>query len=199
MEYYNRLYIAEKLARAFDEGYSWAQQEKLTEMPIRHVSTAVDLERWKVTEQQYLEAKENYAALMAGSFQCTDDPAADFKANTRRSCEITRCENVIARYENPAQTQQTQIHVLKIGDVAFATCPFELYIDFQHRIQARSPFTQTFFVQLAASEVGATGYLATERAAANKGYSAISFSCTVSPAGGQTMVEEILKIMEQIR
>ena len=198
-EYYNRLYIAEKLARAFDEGYSWAQNEKLTEMPIRHVSKAVALERWKVTEQQYIEAKENYAELMAGSFLCTDDPEADFKANSRRSSEITRCESVIARYENPAPTQQTQIHVLKLGDVAFASCPFELYIDFQHRIQARSPFTQTFFVQLASSEVGAGGYLATERAAANKGYSAISFSCNVSPEGGQTMVEEILKTMEEIR
>jgi len=198
-EYYNRLYIAEKLARAFDEGYSWAKSEKLTEMPIRHVSKAVTLERWKVTEQQYVEAKENYEALMAGSFLCTDDPEADFKANTRRSSEISRCESVISRYENPAETQQTQIHVLKLGDVAFASCPFELYIDFQHRIQARSPFTQTFMVQLAGSEVGASGYLATERAAANKGYSAISFSCHVSPAGGQMMVEEILKTMEEIR
>lgn len=199
IEYYNRLFIAEKLARAFDEGFAWAQKEKLTEMPIRHVSKPMDLERWKVTEQQYLEAKENLAALLAGTFRCTDDAAADFKANTRRSCEIVRCENVIARYENPAETQQSQIHVLKIGDVAFATCPFELYIDFQHRIQARSPFTQTFFVQLTGSEMGATGYLATERAAVNKGYSAISFSCNVSPAGGQTLVEEILKTMEEIR
>lgn len=198
-EYYNRLYIAEKLARAFDEGYSWAKSEKLTEMPIRHVSKAVSLERWKVTEQQYIEAKESYENLMAGSYQCTDDPKKDFEVNTRRSSEMTRCESVIARYENTAKTQQTQVHVLKLGDVAFATCPFELYIDFQHRIQARSPFTQTFFVQLTASEVGDTGYLATERAAANKGYSAISFSCHVSPAGGHTMVEEILKTMEEIR
>ena len=198
-EYYNRLFIAEKLSRAFDEGYAWAQKEKLTEMPIRHVSKAVALERWMVTEQEYLEAKENLAALEAGTFLCTDDPAADFKANTRRSCEMARCENVIARYENPAPTQQTQIHVLKVGDVAFASFPFELYIDFQHRIQARSPFTQNFMIQLAGSEVGATGYLCTERAAANKGYSAISFSCNVSPAGGQTLVEEILKTMEEIR
>ena len=83
--------------------------------------------------------------------------------------------------------------------MAFATCSYELYIDYQHRIQARSPFVQTFFVELAASEVGVTGYLATERAAANKGYSAISYSCNISPAGGQTLVEEILNTLHEIR
>ena len=105
---------------------------------------------------------------------------------------MSRCENVIARYEDTAATLPVEIHVLKLGNVAFATCPFELFIDYQHRIQARSPFTQTFFVQLTASSTDATGYLCTERAAANKGYSAISYSCHVSPAGGQKLVESIL-------
>jgi hypothetical protein len=196
IEYYNRLFIAEKLARAFDEGYAWAQKEKLTEMPIRHVSKAVALERWMVTEQQYLEAKENLAALNAGTFLCTDDPAADFKANTRRSCEIVRCENVIARYENPAPTQQTQIHVLKIGDVAFATCPFELYIDFQHRIQARSPFIQTFMIQMAS--FGGASYMATERAMEGKGYSASIFCNQVGAEGGQELVETTLELLNEL-
>ena len=198
-KYYTRLEIAEKLTHAFDEGYSWASLEKLTEMPIRHITKTVTLEAWKITEQDYADARENLAALQEAGFQYTDDPLADFKANTRRGAELARCENVINLYENPVETRQTQIHVLKLGDIAFATCPFELYIDYQHRIQARSPFVQTFVVELAASEIGVGGYLPTERAAVNKGYSAIPYSCNVSPAGGQTLVEEILQTLHEIR
>ena len=200
IEYYNRLDIAFKIARAFDEGYSWASREKLTAAPITHVTKTVELERWRVTDQQYAQAKENLAHLQQIPFQMTDDPYADFKVNTRQSAEMSRCEGVIRRYEDKAATLQVQIHVLKLGEIAFATCPFELYIDYQHRIQARSAYTQTFLVQLAASAVAAqAGYLATERAAANKGYSAISYSCQVSPAGGQTLVEQILATLAEIQ
>lgn len=198
IEYYNRLEIAFKIARAFDEGYSWASREKLTEAPIVHITETVELDRWQVTGQQYDEAVANLAHLKTQPFQETEDAWEDFKVNTRRSSEMSRCEAVIARYENKTPTTQAQIHVLKVGDIAFATCPFELYIDYQHRIQARSPFAQTFLVQLTASPMGTAGYLATERAAANKGYSAIAYSCQVSPAGGQTLVETTLQRLSQL-
>ena len=199
MEYYARRDIGEKLAQAFTNGYAWASKEKYTEMPVRHVMQVVELDRWQVTKQQYDEAVENLQNLQAGTFQHTDDPMADFKANTRRSCEINRCEGVIARYENKAETLAVEIHVAKVGDIAFVSCPFELYIDYQHRIQARSPFIQTFMVQLATSTVGGGSYLATERAAANKGYSAISYSCQVSPKGGQQLVENILETLQNMQ
>ena len=198
-EYYNRMDIAFQIARAFDEGYSWASREKLTEAPICHVTQTLELERWQITRQQYEEAVANLEHLKTLPFQETEDAYADFKVNTRRSAEIGRCEDVIRRYEDKATTTQAQVHVLKLGNIAFVTCPFELYIDYQHRIQARSPFTQTFLVQLTASPMGAVGYLCTERAAANKGYSAISYSCQVSPQGGQTLVENILSTLETLQ
>jgi len=197
-EYYNRKDIAFKIARGFDEGYAWASREKLAEMPISHITKTVELDRWQVTQQQYEEAKANLAHLETIPFQYTDDPYADFKVNTRQSAEWSRCENVIRRFEDKAATVQSEIHILKLGQIAFATCPYELYIDYQHRIQARSPFVQTFFVQLTASSVGPGGYLCTERAAANKGYSAISYSCDVSPKGGQQLVKEILDELNRL-
>ena len=199
IEYYNRLDIASKITRAFDEGYSWASREKQTQMPIKHVTKTIRLERWQVTKQQYDEAKENLAYLQTLPYQHTEDPYEDFKVNTRQSAELTRCENVIARYENTEETMPVEIHVVKLGDIAFTTCPYELYIDYQHRIQARSPFTQTFMVQLASSPGVNSGYLATARAAENKGYSAISYSCYTSPGGGQTLVEEMVATLQEIR
>jgi hypothetical protein len=40
--------------------------------------------------------------------------------------------------------------------------------------------------------MGAEGYLCTARAAENMGYSAVIQSCTVSPKGGEKLVEETL-------
>ena len=92
-----------------------------------------------------------------------------------------------------------ELHVLRIGDVAFATNRFELYMDYMHRIQARSPFAQTFVVQLTGVP-GADGgtYLATERGVADKGYSACLFCNLVSPEGGQQLVNETVTVLKDI-
>ncbi len=160
-------------------------------------------ETWKISKEEYENMKEGYEECSKQEFVCTDDPEADFKANTRLASNLGRYKGVIDRYESTSNSFEATIHVLKIGDIAFASNPFELYTDFQHRIQARSPFTQTFIVQLAATETKDypehAGYLATERAVFNRGYSAISFSCNVTPAAGQVLVEETLKMLNDIK
>ncbi len=55
----------------------------------------------------------------------------------------------------------TESHILRLGTVAFATNPFELFLDFGNQIKARSYAEQTFLVQLAG---GSEGYLPTEKA-----------------------------------
>lgn len=199
-EYYNRKDIAERIAHAFDECYKWASKETYTATPIVHITKTVALERWNVTEQELQDAKENLEELQHRQFRVTDDPYDDYTENTKRSSNITRCENVIANYEKNGKPVETEIHILKIGDIAFCSCPFELYLAYQHRIQARSPFIQTFMVQLTASDTAESvgSYLATERAAFNKGYSAIMFSCKVAPTGGQTLVDDIVDTLNTL-
>lgn len=79
-------------------------------------------------------------------------------------------------------------HVLRLGDAAIATNPFELYLDYATRIEARSKPVLTMLVQLS---VAGCGYLPTERAIQGGGYSADKF--IVGPAGGQVLVEETVK------
>lgn len=79
-------------------------------------------------------------------------------------------------------------HVLRLGDVAIATNPFELYLDYGVRIEARSPAVLTMLVQLSGASVG---YLPTERAVRGGGYSADKF--IVGPTGGQTLVEATIQ------
>ena len=92
------------------------------------------------------------------------------------------------------------VHAIRIGEAAFASNPFELFIDFMHRIQARSPFQQTFIVQLTADHGdGGGSYLATERAIANKGYSASPYCNLVSPSGGQQLVDNTIEMLNNIK
>ena len=84
--------------------------------------------------------------------------------------------------------QPIEFHVLRLGDVAIATSPFELYLDYATRIQARSSAVLTMLVQLSS---GSSGYLPTARALKGGGYSADKFK--VGPEGGQVLVEETIR------
>ena len=196
-EIWMRRDIAERIMRAFESVYSWAQKEKIYDAKVEHRAERLDLDAWKITKEQYEAAKAQHAKDIETPWQSTDDKYADYKANTRLSSIFKRFESIINRYEKDFDTRCAEVHIARVGDVAFASNPFELYVAYQHRIQARSPFTQTFIVQLAAS-IDAAGYLCTERAANNMGYSANIYSCPVAPSGGDKLVEETLRVLNDI-
>jgi len=86
-----------------------------------------------------------------------------------------------------------EFHVLRLGDVAIATNPFELYLDYGIRIKARSPATLTFLVQTACQQAG---YLPTDKAVKGGGYSADKF--IVGPEGGQLLVNETVRLITEM-
>lgn len=87
-----------------------------------------------------------------------------------------------------------EIHAIRLGDVAFVTNPFELYLDYGTRIKGRSPAVQTFVAQLA----GSASYLPTERAVRHGGYGAIEKSCVVGPAAGEQIVTTSLELLQKL-
>ena len=78
-----------------------------------------------------------------------------------------------------------ELHMLRLGDVAMVTCPFELFIDYGMRMRARSKALMTFVVQLSC---GHSEYLPTTRAIRGGGYSAELY--LVGPQGGRVLVDE---------
>ncbi len=80
--------------------------------------------------------------------------------------------------------------MLRLGDVAIATDPFELYVEYAARIEARSRAPLTMLVQLS------SGYLPTERAVQGGGYSADKIK--VGPAGGKVLVDETVKRINEL-
>jgi len=74
--------------------------------------------------------------------------------------------------------------------VAFASNPFELFLDFGNQIKARSLAEQTFLIQLAN---GTEGYLPTEKAEKGGHYSAFLSSGQVGHIGGEQLVRETIQ------
>ena len=84
-------------------------------------------------------------------------------------------------------------HFIRLGTVAIATNPFELFLDYGNQIKARSVCEQTFLIQLAN---GADGYLPTAKAESGGHYSAFLSSGQVGHVGGEMLVRQTL---DQIR
>ena len=200
-EMYKRLDIAERITEAFDEVYAWAKKDIIKEAPVLHSVRDIQLERRMITEEEEKFVREDLAVMEEAPFQDTGDVYADFVYNTRKMGGIMRHRDIVARCEEQkkSKTVPMELHVIRIGDIAFASNAFELFIDYQHRIQARSPFTQTFIVQLSGQPDGYPGYyLCTKRAQENIGYSATMFCNKVAPEGGDTLVEETVKDLKKL-
>jgi hypothetical protein len=124
----------------------------------------------------------------------TDEELAHAKAQVEALSKAPRnrrmtvwYEQIIARYRRQKTNlrHDIELHVMRLGDVAICTNPFELFSDFGIQIKARSRALQTFVIQLA----GSGGYVPTERAVRGGGYSAIVENNVVGPKGGQILVD----------
>ena len=173
--------IGRKIADAVDAVLPAARADVRTDPLLRHVVRTVHLPLRTVTEEEAASARAECERLEAR------DPAPE-KDASHKFVMLGRSRNVIRRYEQ--QKTQThypmELHALRLGEVAIATNPFELFLDFGIRIKARSRALQTFLVQLACDTAG---YLPTERAVRAKSYGAEVASNLVGPKGGQVLVD----------
>ena len=178
--------IGQRIAVAVNAGLELAKADIRSEVPFIHKTQVFPLPIRKVTPQEYEAAKKGYQELEAKGLETLDSP--DYIWWRIR-------KNIVARYE--IQDRQpacdTEIHTLRLGDVAFATNPFELYVDYGLRLKARSPAEQTFVVQLACDTLG---YLPTERGVSGGHYSAEIMSNIVGPEGGRRLVDRTVEALK---
>ncbi len=119
--------------------------------------------------------------------------------NNKEMSAISMPLSRIKRYKEQEEQRMhaVDVHVMRLGDIVFATNPFELFLDYGNRIKTRSHATQTFIVQLAN---GSVGYLPTKVAYETGGYG-VDVGCRVEPMGGEILTETTLAaiadIMEQ--
>ena len=92
------------------------------------------------------------------------------------------------------------MNVVRLGNIAIASNPFELYLYYGQNIKARSKAKQTFIVQLAAGGDHPCGYLPSPDAEKFGGYGGLIINGQVGSDGGYKLcditVEEINKLFE---
>lgn len=194
--------IADRITAAFTEVLDRASKDRRAQAPLAHKVRTVTLAKRFITKAEYEDEMIQLAKLKEEPYAAKGTPKERLMHDSTLEARRHRCQAVIKRYETQDAEPKLpmELHVVRLGDVAFASNRFELYMDYMHRIQAQSPAVQTFVIQLAGTEVGAGGgsYLATQRGAEGKGYSATQYCNLVSPAGGQELVVETLKDLKEL-
>ena len=198
-----RKQIAGRLLTSFERARAWAEKEQFSDLPIRHVTKKLMLSRYIPSEEECDVARadlEEIARLRADP--PWKDPAILKRNLSRLDSGEARSRRVLRMREVGLKDPKLpmEFHALRIGDVGFVSEQYEYYYEFGQRIAARSPFTQTFVIQLSAIvDGGSSGYLATERATKNGGYGVGPLSCRLSPRGGQEIVEEAVKSLTELK
>lgn len=171
--------IGRRIAREVKDVCNLTQSDIRSNVPFAHKVEDLALPVRKVTEKEVAEAQKEIEAL---------------KKKGDKSSRGAWLQRTIDRFQTQDKepTFTVEVHVLRIGDIAIATNPFELFHDYGTQMKARSKADQTFVIEL----TGGWGrYLATARAVAGGGYSAVVQSNMVGPEGGQMLVDRTVEMI----
>ena len=154
------------------------------EAPFVHKVIALDVPLRKVTQTDYKNAVRELEYYVDKN---KDKEKFDYVDNARMHVHA----GVIKRYRDQQFQEVVPIeyHVIRLGDVAMATNPYELFLDYGNRIKARSYAKQTFIIQLCC---GSHGYLPTEKAEKAGHYSAYVSSGDTGHEGGDLLTRETI-------
>ena len=197
--------IAHRIADAVDEVLPHIGSCPQADPGLRHAIADVDVPVRALTEDDVNTALQEAAALEAEyeteRRKLEADPS--LRDQPRWYCPVTRAYRRMKWFRGVAErfeAQKTQprmpveLHVVRLGDVVFATNPFEYYLDFGVYIKARSRAVQTFLIQLA----GMGTYVSTRRSVAAGGYGSIPSSNPIGPEGGRLMADTTIELITQL-
>ena len=183
--------IARRIVRAVDDSYKAVKNDRHTDVPLIHKVETIRLPMRPVTEAEYTEAKE---AVKKAAAQIELNSEAAMREYSRMKWYEITVNRFKRQRTDPKPTYEMELHILRIGDVAICTNPFELFTDYGIRMKARSKAVQTFVVQL----VGPGTYLPTEKAIRGGHYSAVVHSSLVGPEGGNVLVDRTVNIINSL-
>ncbi len=206
--------IGERLIRTIDLAYPQALENIRTEVPFKHLIRDIDLPVRRFSEKEYEEALKYMNEVYSREPKDPQSPGTawnrflqeirdnekvmEFGPWDNKNTDfgiVKKKERLVEHYKKQDKVTffRMELHVIRLGDVAFATNPFELFADFGFQMMGRSNAKQTFIVQLSCDECG---YLATQRAIEGGGYSAMVNH--VGPEGGQMLVNETVKLINEL-
>ena len=181
--------IGDRISEAVSRGLRRARNY-IDETPgFAHQVFDMQLVIRQVTEEEYQEALAEVGQI---SKEFTPEHPMEMKDVVRKAYEP---QGVILRYRQQKKDPMYSFscHVLRLGDMAVATNPFELYHEFGMRIKARANAPQVMLIQLSN---GLGGYLPTRAAVEGGSYSSKAASTVCGPDGGDALVERTLEVID---
>ena len=174
--------IARRIGDAVSRALDCTPPASTDETRLTHRVQQIELTPWQITQAQRDWAEAGYERSVA--------------SGDTESWWPQRLRHVVECFDGlrPSEPFPTELHVLRLGDIAIATSAFELFLDYGMQIKARSPAAQTVLVQLA----GRGLYLPSERAVQCRGYGAMPAIAHVGPEGGQQLVNETVRLIEEL-
>ncbi|MBQ9843633.1 MAG: hypothetical protein IJO31_05710 [Oscillospiraceae bacterium] len=171
--------IAREIIDVYEEGLDEAQ----VDVEFKHVVEDMMLPLRRTTMTEVAAAKRAIKEYL-------DDKEGDVDYND--AANLQRHLGVLRRaaVQETVEVLPTEVHILRMGTIAIATNPFELFLDYGNQIKARSLAEQTFLIQLCC---GAEGYLPTKKAEEGGHYSAFIASGQVGHIGGEQLVRQTLQ------
>lgn len=187
--------IGRRIANAVDDVYSRVSKDIKTEIVFSHKVKNIRLPVWKVSQEDYEEAFAVYAIYEKLQESPATAAPVDFSKAYSRTMGFKKA--IVDRYREQRRNPyyDFELHALRLGDVAFANNPFELYLEYALRMRARSKAEQTFVIQISGDEAG---YLPTPQAIRGGGYSTHIYSCRVGPEGGKVLVDETVELINSM-
>ena len=171
--------IANEIIDVYEEGLDAPQtdpelihQVHNMQLPLRR-TTLTEINNARRAVHEYLREKD-------GDVDYNDAAALQVHLGILQRAEIQEKQDIV----------DTEVHIIRLGTVAIASNPFELFLDYGNQIKARSNAEQTFLIQLAN---GSEGYLPTEKAEQGGHYSAFVASGLVGHQGGDQLVRDTLE------
>ncbi len=191
--------LGRRIAEAADDVAGVIAKDIRADVPLVHLVRQFDLPARLVSDAEHSVAKKVCDRIDAKKVKDRSD------RYWRRYYGLV-VDRYLAQRKEAGKVRPIEVHVLRLGDVAIATNPFELYRDYGVRIQARSPAEQTILIQLASAPQDYIGYLPTQRAVEAGGlkefpmnnYSATVLTNLVGPEGGQALVEQTLAAIQEL-
>lgn len=176
--------IAQEVIATYEEGVDELQTDvefehrvEIMDLPLRRATLADEIAAKKAIKE-YLDTKGN---------------EVDYNDAAKLQIHLGILRRM--KLQDVMETVDTEVHIIRLGSIAIATNPFELFLDYGNKIKARSIAEQTFLVQLAN---GTEGYLPTEKAEKGGHYSAFISSGLVGHEGGDVLVRNTLKNINEM-
>jgi hypothetical protein len=145
---------------------------------IRAISSTLALPLQSITPEDIEKAKQILSVPAAMDVDFTLDRVWAFK--------------IMKIHDGNSPNLDAEVQVLTIGDVAFVGIPGELFSELGMEVIEKSPFPDTYIVQLANQNIG---YIPTKRAFEEGAYEPTC--ATIAPGGGELIVQEALHLLNR--